>query len=53
MKNLFLTGETGMRKSTFCWSEELIQLHDNAINYKKCKYTKIIVDKIKNSNLVW
>ncbi|WP_291569146.1 MULTISPECIES: nucleoside-triphosphatase [unclassified Clostridium] len=36
------------KKDAFYWSEELIQFYDEAINYKKCEYIKIIVDEIKN-----
>ena len=35
------------KESAFYWSEELIQFYNDAINYKKCEYTKIIIDEIK------
>ncbi|WP_461614061.1 nucleoside-triphosphatase [Clostridium sp. Marseille-QA1073] len=35
------------KKDAFYWSEELIQFYDDAINYKKCEYTKTIINEIK------
>ncbi len=35
------------KKDAFYWSEELIRFYNDAINYKKCEYTKIIIDEIK------
>ena len=35
------------KSSAFYWSKELIQFYDEAVNYKKCEYIKIIMDEIK------